>query len=668
MNPHTNLKSRQRAVARDRRSRAFFLAVALFLLGSVAMLIYLRVDDEHAAPGSSGPSARNDSRSPDTSRSVDAGDGPERDDPARWLGYRAGDSMRYRFSSHMTLHILHEADPGTGDVRVAGTDLSLGHEGNLQVDVLDRKDRSWTLRFRVDDAESTIGSGDLEDVVRSEDLEKGMEGDVLVAMDLTGRIDKVVLPGDMPPAARNHWRALLTQWQFIFPEDADAKKWTVSEADSTGTYMASYELEAARSGVSVRKMKTHYESVGGAKDIDLADQSRVDGEAVLELDRIPTSLEGEELLLVKPQGLGQTLEGEARFSFELSAYRNDGDLARDGRWREHFRNARGTRLGDNDRTQPHEADLPVETLDTETELAGAAKTLEMFGLESPEVAKSLSRLVALLRGDDGAAREFVERIADPTLDDDLAVLLIGALGSAATAAGQWGLEEIFAGEDFAEDRRLSALISFGRIEDPRSEVEVSLAQLYESRDPLASTSLMLMAAVGDRVRESDPVRFEAISGYVQDAVEQSSAPGELAAALVAQGNITVEEVPDAVRYAFSNEAPDVRRAAVRAVTRVEDPSTDSLLVTRARDDASEDVRAAAVEVLSAREAEVATQILEEAVRGDSSDHVRQTALTQLAPRARDDAAVRELVSWVAENDSSGDIREHARGILEGQDG
>jgi hypothetical protein len=210
------------------------------------------------------------------------------------------------------------------------------------------------------------------------------------------------------------------------------------------------------------------------------------------------------------------------------------------------------------------------------------------------------------------------------------------------------------------------MLSFSEVEAPIADVDELLVAMHEDGSALSPSALLLMGAVGNRVRESDPERFDEIRGYVEEKIFEGSSREEQLTALEALGNLGPEATPEYVEQLIHSDDVDLRGTAVRTLRDTFDERSDWLLANTVREDPSDEVRVAAVEILAENgqrgERGAAHELLDEALRTDASEDVRKSALAGMNVVATPES--RESIAWVAANDTSEELRAMATAMVE----
>ncbi|MBN1422787.1 MAG: HEAT repeat domain-containing protein [Planctomycetes bacterium] len=597
-----------------KRSAKYLVAGLLAAGIAAAILVAVRGSDPRMIPAPAVAAARS---APDA-RPARPAHAVRRADPEPAIeghAFRAGDVLRYRVWQERTIALsaaLPESGADAEGPQTAG--LRALFSGDLVVRVRDADPDGWVMGFEVADVRAAVAPLEGDAWTEREDLPQAVSGEVLASMERSGRIRGLFFPDGLTVECRNIWRDLLAQWQIVLPDDADQTEWTAIEEDTTGEYVAHYVRQGEGEETAIEKAKTEYTRMSGEGGTDLARTAAVAGTIAIRLDPLPVRIEGDEMLVVEAEGVTRGANARTVFVFERTSYaRDEGLAAAGGSMCRALHGAAGTTIG-----AAEQADGATLAAADEGDVEGALRAL-LAGLDgldpkTPEAIDRMVRLVAILERFPQAAREVLAALADPSATDGEAALLLGALGAAGTEEAQRALEGIFTGADWTEARREGALIAFGQVESPIPDIDGSLISLYEDGGDLSGSSLLVLAAAGERVRERDPVRHEMIRDYVAaNAGRLGLSPAERIVALDAIGNAGMERTPPVVEEAFLDPDPIVRCAAARALVRTFDATADELLIQAIRHDPSEEVRAAAADAAGRDEGALRGPAVEQAL-------------------------------------------------------
>ncbi|MHC4161937.1 MAG: HEAT repeat domain-containing protein, partial [Planctomycetota bacterium] len=359
--------------------------------------------------------------------------------------------------------------------------------------------------------------------------------------------------------------------------------------------------------------------------------SAIEAETRFVLDPLPRLVEGSERLHIDLRNVGHRLESRLSFRYERLSCAHQPDLVRLGRSRiAALREGEGTTL---DVVEPLVAGSdPAEVRQrTQEQLLALDQLLATGGKRSLGVHHAMRRIIQLVTGSAVATEEVMRRLRESSCGDALASILTTCLGAAGTRKAQEGLCEILTQGRWSDQRRHMALLALPQVNAPVRELDFALTRLREERGALSRVSFLVLAAVGDKVRESDPVRFERIREYVEADLRATPDSPRLAHALNALANLGPSDVPAPVKQALSHESEAVRAAATRALARIRAPEAGRLLTEMLRDDPSPRVRTIALRMLARRqkiglvEEEEARILFRAAAASDPTDKVRDLA-------------------------------------------
>lgn len=592
----------------------------------------------------------------------------------RGLGFEPGDFVRYRFFQDREISLAGMASvsgepTGPFEGALQTVTLHCKSAGWLSVRVYDETPTGWTLGLEVSDVEGEVGAPEAGEFEREENLGAEMAGEVLALMECSGRMRKLVFPGSMRQKGRIAWKDLLARWQVVLPENESESEseWSVLEEDTTGTYVAAYVRKASEERGEIIKTKSEYTSVragsGRGREADFTDMTESEGQARIVLDPRPLSVEGRESLHVNAGGLAQSVNSQVSFRIERRSLEHRKYTAAEKTVQRLVR-APGTTLLASPESVEAARRPESEVPEPRELLVEIKKVVSTCGAKSQEAVACLGRFVSAIRTSPRVVDAVLGQLHEERCTDELAALLIGALGSAGTEAAQEGLDEIISAEAWPVARKETALFAYARVEEPREEIDAILLDIYEQKLDLRDTALLLLGGLGERVRESDPGRFTKIERYLRDVAQMPHLnEGERTTVLEAMGNLGIGETPWAVSEAYRDPSERLRSAAVRAVRKTYDAAADALLLEALNSDTSERVRATAASVLARHPRRSGLQVLREYLMREPSEPLRRGVLAGLAKRDTLDEEARDLLDLVATRDRSSEIREYALHIL-----
>ena len=290
---------------------------------------------------------------------------------------------------------------------------------------------------------------------------------------------------------------------------------------------------------------------------------------------------------------------------------------------------------------------------------------------TPAEVRTLEKIVALIKKDDRAVDAVVERLSRPEVSKnaDLTSALVGMLGAGGTPKAQETLIGIVNTPEWPLEQREMAIFSFAQVTEPVPAVDEWLRQLYQKGDELSNSSLLVLGAMGDRVRDQDPDRFNKISEYV---VGAAAVPGldinERVVGLDAIANLGPEEIPEVVRTALANDDPLLREKALLSLTRVSDGTVESIVSNALQTDSAESVRMAAAGLLGNTSWNGGFADLSRAATSDNLENVRVAAVRSLGEWLTTRPEASQVLQQVASKDASQDVRAAATQILQNGSG
>ena len=643
--------------ARKSTARPLFLLVAAGLTGAVLLLAHSSRVPKPVAPE---PLAENSGEAAGSVVAVPKAAGVT-------LGLRKGDRLVYEFHQDRSIQIQASS---SGLVNAKGATnqsvtLHAAQAGDLVVNVYDQTRKGWIVGFSIENA--NLKTTSTSKLPPSDGLEAGLRAEVLAFVENSGRIGKMSAPASTSQETLKHWRDILSRWQTVLAPDAAARTWKRTEEDPTGTYAAVYSREPAQTPATVRKQKQEYLSLNGASQKGFGARCKVNGTAVIELAPYQTSIEGHERLTIEAPEIGGSVNSEAQYSFHLRSAAQEAaivsleaEMARqlDGgmsfSWTSTNAAGRQSRTVDVSNTTIEEQVAVLE------QLLAAGK-----GGTSAEV-KILEKIVALIKQDDATVGTIVNHLVTPTVltNMDVSSGLIGMLGAAGTPKAQETLVGIVNAKDWPREQRQMAIFSLVQVTQPAPEVDGWLQQMHQAGGDLANNSLLVLAAMGDRVREQSPERFSQISQYVVNAASAPDLPlNELVVGLDAIGNLGPQEVPQVVRDALAGENPLLREKALQSLVRMDPDTADPMIRSALQSDSDDKVRAAAASLLGDTRRTGGCEDLCQAALKDSSETVRVAAVRSLKEWMGTNPEAGRTLQQAASQDASQDVRNAANEVL-----
>ena len=659
------------AVKTTSNRKPFLVALSIALLLVTGSILLMSSDDmigpDRTAkatvsdPGRSAPSAGREAK-----KTSQAQPSLVSEQETHGLGYSRGDFLRFRFERQRDVTISAMATPSVEGMvgETQSVNMIDSTSGILSLKVYEELESGWALGFEFSEVRSIVKSSELGDPRSNENLQEEMNAEILVLVESSGRFAKVVFPASTGPDARNSMKDLLAHFQIILPDDHTQTEWEVEEEDTTGTYLATYRKNSEDHLVALLKTRLGYTYVETpeATGQSLDSMTESSGQTEIQLDPHPVSIIGEQRLSIELNGLAQGVSSVITCRFERvdASHRS---YPASAPATNHLLAAAGTNLKADAQQGGGKLALDPDLPDTVEILRNIRIIIAESGIRSADATAAMAQLVESMKRDDKAVAAALDKLAEDSCGKDEAALLIGAMGAAGTSAAQEALQRIITSESEPFERRETALFAFAQVESPIEGIDQTLRQAYEEKDEIWNTSLLLLGALGDRVRNTDPGRFEGTADFLLEAYRAAGERGERAAALESIGNLGLEVTPPEIARAYADSSDRIRRAAVRSLRKTFDPAAEEILSHAFNSDPSETVRAAAAKILAEFPHETDDHFLRAALPGESSTEVRRELLAGLARRDPADGSARDLVEWMAGNDPSNDIREYAEKLL-----
>ena len=594
--------------------------------------------------------------------------------------YAAGEVLRYQLRSVRTVTSSVAPTPGSAADAAASIAASCTLAGSLRVRVYRETEAGWTVGIELADLRAEVAASPAASQNGAHDafqnasqagqsLVAALSTEAMACIERSGKIDRLRFLPSVSDEARDQFRTLIARLQVIFPEDPAAKHWTAEEDDLTGRALVEYRRGGAgraaspSDGEAILKRKLRYLETFQSGGPDLASAMKVAGSSEISLDAgrgTPVRVAGQELLKIDTPALFGPVEAVDEFEIALETRTVEAGSAASFETLLAAVDSEESTLGPHWRGRGAQSGL-IDAVDLTEELALAERIFNPATRSSGEAVQCFQRLVQALHANPDNAKAVLDFIRARPENVTLAAELLGALGSAGTDAAQAALEDAITGEDLPAPLRESALLALSQVESPIQSLDPLLESLHEEGGDLAVNALLVLGAMGDRLRSASPERFESIEDYVAGAALNGSDPALLPAALEAVGNLGPRETPAVVLNAYRAGDEIVRMSAVRAVRKIADRSADEILRAALFSDPSEDVRLAAATVMAGREG--GAEALRRAALGDAADSVRRRAVRELGPSIAREPESARTVEAVARADASEDVRSEAMRLL-----
>jgi HEAT repeat protein len=572
---------------------------------------------------------------------------------AKSAAFADEDTSRWQVGTEVTFELdyaswMDQSDDGS---RLFSTTAG----GTLLLTVVESSRERRLLAGSASGLATSFEGGDLEaDTVRR--VNQDLQHPFFIELASNGAVTGVWLRVGQHYRTGQLVRSLSAALQFVASDDPRASRWSTRETDTNGPFLAHY----ARTGELVEKRK--------------------------DLEQLPAALDGVQHSLAK-----YTLDRHGfveRVDLQETAGIPVGPASFEMRHEVHLRmlSARRTRAfapnldgyvrspltgidtgvsGDDAQRLEDEELARGQTFRGLTTRLGELRP----GGYTPEYDEARSRLVALLRIDDRAVEECLEKLKGDLSPGERASLL-GALSNAGTPSAQGALMVLAKDRTLPADTRQEALVNASMTGAPSATTLRDISALAEDDDRAirSQAALALGAAARSAAGSEDRHTSDAAGVAASELVasfERAQSPEEQMLYASAVGNAGGPEALEISKQILDANDPELRARGVNALRFVEGPEADRLLA-EAVGDASPEVRTSA---LSAAQYRSYNEALHTAIDGlartDGDVSVRNAALNVLSKHAHSSLGARRTLKWMSQHDPDPELRAAAGQALAG---
>ncbi|MBK8095751.1 MAG: HEAT repeat domain-containing protein [Planctomycetes bacterium] len=567
-----------------------------------------------------------------------------------------GQVLRHAFTATTTLALRSQQAAGS-------TDVMMQVHGGMQVTVLARRTGELIVQVSFDQVEGTTRQGSNEFPLRSGDpLAQALAAPTEVWLRDDGQTLGYRFAAATSPEYRNWIRGLWSAHRFVA---AAEQQWTTREEDIVGTAAGSYRwtepfvTDGAITGGHLRKDTSGYlvndahatATVTGRGEAHLnpsigwLERARWQETVKVALDEVAMTTTS-------------TLAAEWRLR-EVDWATALESVSWDAAWEPVCGNQErgGQSDAEADRYRQRLSGVSVDQLCAELAAMVAAGSVS-----SPEGYGKKLDLTWLLKLQPDALARAMQVL--PTLSNDVAGLLLSAIGGTELPSAQAFLASVFGDAARPVELRQSAAWAMVQVREPALDVVQRFAASLAADQPfdagVAAGVLALGTMAGRVADDARPAAFAQLLGMEAHAVRH----GALANWLEAVGNAgRPEGLAAALRHQHSDD-PMVRTAAVSAVRSLTGDVALALLLAGAAD-GEPMVRARAVEILAERTEPAALPRVAQVLADDADPRVRLTAVQVLAGQAHV-PQVAQLLQRVAGGDADPEVRAAATAALQGR--
>jgi hypothetical protein len=496
-----------------------------------------------------------------------------------------------------------------------------------------------------------------------------------------GRMRSLAVPPGMSELAVGTYRQLGAALQFAAAERG-AQRYTAEEYDSTGKYVAEYELSADRTW---RKQKQRYlsllaaQSLPGSSELGiLPDVASSRGEVRLAPEGWPEDVKLVDVLRLK--GTQTPLRSTA--ALELTDSRVE---------RPQIRDIPSLRA----KARPIAADKPLGTpaparsLD-KARIAGLDFETIVAELEQRQVARDES---AKLRDDDGAleaaaatnedevrvdsrrfvalaallrsdARSVAKAVAKIKAQSAATADLLDALSSAASPEAQRALVALAGSKGIGQDLRKHVVFSLARTPKPSREAALALKTVLKD-EPFHAGALYGLGTYARLYRDlGQHAEAREIGEFLLSRFALARGPTSLVVLLRAIANSGYDGAFPEVMRRLEDQREEVRAASLRALQSMRNSPVEGVVSGHLRRDEPRQVQIAALETAKIRgPTEPLASALEHAAMHATDTHVRYRAVELLIRWLPQRPSLRPALERIARDDSEESVRDRAQAAL-----
>ncbi|MGE3164305.1 MAG: HEAT repeat domain-containing protein [Planctomycetota bacterium] len=584
-------------------------------------------------------------------------------------GYEAGDRLRYDFRQRTRLGGSLSPEVAADESTTGAADtLQFENEttGVLEVRVYAVETAAALLGLSLDSAAVTIRNAEIPSGAPHDRLAQDLSREVLVSLTATGAVSGVMFEPGLTPDADNLWRDLLARWQLVRSGAPGDSEWAHHESDPTGKCWVSYHSEALPNQERVTKTRVEYVETFSRAPSSTPARTESWEEIEFLVERIPTSIGGEGRVEIELGMTVQTITCDIDWAMTLSeSTRDERLIALAAERRDRALALPRSVLSDVRVPAKNREQAPLTRDELLALLAELEANIATNGVRNPEAVGVIAALAAGVRANDLTVTLIAAALERSDLPEGMAAALFAALSAGGTPSAQNLLLEVVTATTHNDRDRRAALMSLAQVAAPLAEIDDELKALVDAAGPLANSALLVLGAVGDKMRLSDPTRFAAAQQYLLRRIAEPHArPAARATAVRALANLGLPTTEPALVDLYATGDARVRRATLECFQRTFDEPATRLLARAAHEDSDPELRTFALQLLATEGRPGQVAALVEIVIGDASEAVRYGALHYLGDHVGRSSELRDLVSWIADSEPLASLRQLARELLD----
>lgn len=576
-------------------------------------------------------------------------------------------SFRFPQGQSWTYRLTYAAESQvqlSGGVKQGALTGALHFEGDLVLRGHGAQGPNWLVGLRLENLQrhslKVFGQEVLPDAAAVQAVFGGREA--LLELSPEGAIQAVSFRQEDPSLFKNTVQSLVGELQVVVKDGA---AWTVEEETSRGRAQTAYtRLSEDAEGLRLLKQRARYVELkglgqGGTVKVTSRFEVDVSREGVLE------RLAGEETVV----RLEKTGAPAASTLVRVS-------LARGARGR--FAEEAPVQMAALQRLAPGEMvvdpKVQAQMLAQQVDSMTSARLFELLTKHInsgvfPDHNHFLLQATGLLEQQPELCAKLVELFTSPTLNVQGRALLLDLLAGTGTSEAQAALVASLSAEEAQQGGQYHMLLSrLSLVGRPTVDTVRFAERVYSGTegDLHVSSAYALGATAGALYRqEKSPEALAAVQRLATE-LRDARTPTDQAHLLLGLGNAGLPEQTSLIASYGGAESPEVRRAAAKALRKIQTPEAERVLMTLVTDTAAP-VQATAMESLGRRtlDAQALVQLRDMALTGGVKVENYHPLVSLVAPYLQTEPAVRDLLEYLLTQDvPDRQIRTRIHGLLE----
>jgi HEAT repeat protein len=579
------------------------------------------------------------------------------------LGFKKGDIIKYGISHEMKAKIFSK------ESKEAIPALQINYDGNLIIKIYEAEGEGWISGFEVQNLKYFITTGEKNQKVSHDELARMMSEEVLVYIRKDGMVGRIAFPNGLGVEAMNNWKIIISEWQVLLPTNEKGQnKWTRSESDTMGTYFAEYSILNSEMPLRIEKIKSHYaepDSTGDKLNLTPKPPRITSSTIKITLNPFQIDISGKEVLNLNTE-LGD-IDSMLAFSFKLLEKRNDPllpEISSERKTALHSSNSFPNWVLKYNAEQA-KANNRISYRDAGDIVSDLKKTISEKSIKSQEALEIMIEMIDAIANDKNGIPIILDFLSKNKDNLDLASAITGVIGAAGTKEAQQGLIDISTNKALPDSSREMALQSLVQVTSPATELDKALLDIYGSEAAFNNTALLLLGAMGNKIKDFDPVRYENIKKTIYELGANSSDwnSNDQLNLLSAIGNLGDEEIPGFVKQYLKNDNESLRRGVLLGIERNYSSEAYDIICQLLTNDPSAGVRGAAANLLGDKARAGAGEFLVKQYGNEKNEDVRMEILKNVYNWGDADAQVKGFIKKTADSDSSEKVRTLAKELL-----